>query len=42
MQQVDFVAVDADLVAIVALVESAVVAAAVVAVIWLERILQGL
>ena len=41
MQRVDFVAVDADLVVIVALVESAVLAAAVVGAIWLERILQG-
>ena len=42
MQQVDFVAVDADLVAIVALVGSVVAAAVAVGVIWLERILQGL
>ena len=42
MQRVGFVAVDADLVVIVALVESVVVAAVVAGVIWLERILQGL
>ena len=42
MRRVGFVEVDADLVVIVALVESVVVAAVVVAVIWLERILLGL
>ena len=42
MQQVGFVAIDADLVVAVALVESVVAAAVAVGVIWQERLLQGL